>query len=86
MDLMEVYPQYGCLGCFSFWVCLEKLWSILAQATDVCWPQLAFLAVFDTIQALGHERASWILVKMLNTEMLGSRETHQAWIFRRIAP
>jgi hypothetical protein len=47
---------------------------------------LAFLAVFDTIQALGHERASWILVKMLNTEMLGSRETHQAWIFRRIAP
>ncbi len=29
-----------CLGCFSFWVCLEKLWSILAQATDVCWPQL----------------------------------------------
>ena len=47
---------------------------------------LAFLAVFDKIETLGHERSSWTLVKTLDTEMLGSHETHQAWIFRRIAP
>jgi hypothetical protein len=47
---------------------------------------LAFLAVLETIQALGYERASWSLVVSLDTEMLGSHEAHQAWIFCRIAP
>jgi hypothetical protein len=47
--------------------------------------QLAFLAVLNTIQALGYERASWALVTTLKSRMLGSHEAHRAWVFRRIA-
>ena len=42
---------------------------------------LAIIAVLDKIQELGY--AGWQSGVTLNTEMLGSSEKHQAWIFRR---
>ena len=44
----------------------------------------SFLAVLKKIQELGYDYGSWALVTTLDTEMFGSKEKHQAWIFRRI--